>query len=116
MLRKLILLAFLATCASTVFGDELSFNARTVTASKLTPGADSLLLGFGYEPSRYIARSFRYERVLSDEDRDGVVTLELEFVQDGSALAKAAPHFVKYNILEHFHAEPDQRGGFVRLL
>ena len=55
----------------------LSLAADTVTVEKLTPGATLVYFSVARDSEGYIPRTERWERILADDDSDGIVTFEL---------------------------------------
>lgn len=63
----------------------VTFGSNTITVSGITPRGDAIFFGLVHEPQTYHTREVRYDRIVTDEDGDGIVTLTLR----SSALTRA---------------------------
>jgi len=69
-----VLLSLLAQGQS---GVTISFGANSVTASGITPGKSAVFFASGLAPDDEQQRVIHYQQIVTDDDRDGRVTLTL---------------------------------------
>jgi hypothetical protein len=72
-----LLLCALPCLAQAEHGVTLSFGTNSVTAAGITPGKSAVLFASGLAADDAQQRVVRWVRILSDDDRDGRVTLTL---------------------------------------
>ncbi|MGH7926833.1 MAG: hypothetical protein ACREQV_03455 [Candidatus Binatia bacterium] len=74
---KHVLVSLLVVCAATASAGTITFADNAVNAA-VTPGASAVIFGIGSQPRGYYSRLVRFEAFVSDEDRDGSVSVQLD--------------------------------------
>jgi hypothetical protein len=71
-------LSFMMGGAAAALEPEISFAAKSVAVSGVTPGGKVVWFGVAREISEHTATLVRRDRIVSDDDRDGSVRLDLD--------------------------------------
>src|SRR5438552_5275193 len=70
--------ASVVTAASPVASPSITITPTRLTVVGVTPGADVLFFGAGFEPKGTYAITHRWSTVVPDSDSDGTVSYELD--------------------------------------
>lgn len=78
VLWALLIIVLALAAAPLHAAPKIRFETRTIVAERITPGATTVWFGLAHEPQPYQLRIREHARTIRDEDRDGIVRLELK--------------------------------------